>query len=132
MLYAKALQLVQLYVQTRKYVQKSAPQSQQAKRGHKQTQFVAEIEEDDGEAPIGPEEIVAIEKALLSFLDTLFLVAQHLSFKRYPNILKETVECILPIISLDRGAVSLKALEIVLLQRVICSIFHSGCITFHY
>ena len=86
MLYAKALQLVQLYVKPRKYIQnKSGPQSQQMKRGRKKTQTIAEFEEDEGVAPIGPEEIVAIEKAMSSLLYVLFLIAQHLSFKRNPN-----------------------------------------------
>ena len=133
MLYMKALQLVHLYVQTRKYQQKSALQSQQARKGqhnNKQTQPIAEFEEEEGEAPIGPEEITAIEKAMSSFLDVLFLVAQHLSFKRYPNILKETIECILPIISLDRGAVSSKALEIV---QNFCNPLHGDAVqTVHY
>lgn len=57
------------YVKPRKYIQnKSGPQSQQMKRGRKKTQTIAEFEEYEGVAPIGPEEIVAIEKAMPSHL----------------------------------------------------------------
>lgn len=74
------------------------PKSQQEKKGHRQP--TVEVEDYDEETPIGANEIAVIEKAMSSYLDALLLVPQHLSFKRYPTILKETVECILPLVGL--------------------------------
>ncbi|XP_057375119.1 condensin-2 complex subunit D3-L-like [Daphnia carinata] len=128
MLYMKSLQLILLYVQIRKYQQKNATQSQQAKKSQRQPAI--EVEDNEEDTPLGVEEIASVEKAISSYLDALLLVPQHLSLKRYPNILKETVECILPVISLDRGTVSLKALEIV---QNFCTPLHGDAVqTVHH
>ena len=132
MLFMKTLQLIQLYVQTRKYhkTNTTQPTSRKGQSQKQQSQQVAELEEEEEEAPISAEDIASIEKAMSTYLDALLLVSQHLSFRRYPNILKETVECILPIISLDRGTVSLKALEI---TQNFCNPLHGDAIqTVHH
>lgn len=109
MLFSNTIKLIQLYVQIAKYQKKSTHTP--LKKGKRQAVAVAEEENED--APIGNEEIETIENAMPGFMKALTLVAQHLSFKRYPNILKETVESMLPVISLNKESVSLKALEIV-------------------
>lgn len=128
MLYMKALQLILLYVKIRKCQQKNATQSQQAKKGQRQP--AVEVEDNEEDPPLCAEEIASIEKAISSYLDALLLVPQHLSLKRYPTILKETVECILPVINLDKGRVSLKALEIV---QNFCNPLHGDAVqTVHH
>ncbi|KAI9554187.1 hypothetical protein GHT06_019459 [Daphnia sinensis] len=128
MLYMKALQLILLYVQVRKYQQKNVTQSQQGKKGQRQP--AVEVEDNVEDTPLGAEEIASVEKAISSYLDALLLVPQHLSLKRYPTILKETVECILPVISLDKGRVSLKALEVV---QNFCNPLHGDAVqTVHH
>ena len=67
---------------------------------------------------------------MVTFLDCLSLVAQKLSLRRYPNILKETIESMLPLISLGLGSISVQALETV---QCFCNPLHGDAIqTVHY
>lgn len=128
MLFVKTMQLIQLYVQASKYQKTNTPTP--AKKGHKHQQASSEIDEDDEEVPIAAADFSAIEAAMSRYLDALFLVAQHLSFRRYPNVLKETVECMLPMVGLNRGRISLKGLEII---QNFCNPLHGDAVqTVHH
>ena len=126
-LYMKALHLVQLFTQASKYRKTSAPAP--TRKG--QRQAVLEIEEDDDEeSPIGMADIENIEEAVSNYLESVLLVAKNLSFRRYPNILKETIECLLPILSQNRASVSDKALKVL---QYFCDPLHGDSIqTIHF
>ena len=127
MLYLKTLQLNQLFTQANK--------NRQNVVGSKKNQSSKNmsINEFDGEEEghhLSDKEIAAIEKKMDIFLDCLSLVAQKLSFKRYPGILKETIESMLPLISLAAGSVSVKALETI---QCFCNPLHGDADqTVHY
>lgn len=130
MLYVKSLQLIQLYVQAMK-CRKTSTAPPATKKGNKRAPTPMEPEEDDGEeSPIDQESIIWIEENMPEYLDTLLLVAENLSFKRYPSVLKETIECMLPIISLNRGRICLEALEI---AQKFCNPLHGDAVqTVHF
>ena len=126
MLYLKALSLLQLYVQASKYRKHDPPSS---KKGQKQS-LPEEDGDEEGAHCISEAEIAAIDNYTSKYLDTLALVSQHLSFKRYPNVLKDTIESMLPLISLGKGQISLKALEVI---QQFCNPLHGDAIqTVHY
>lgn len=116
MLFAKATQIVNLYIQAVKICAKPISASQKKSNKHASQ----EIEEEE-ESAIADEDFSLIEKLMPVYLKSLLLVSEHLSFKRYPNNLRETVEGILPLIRLGRGPCSLKALEVV---QNFCSLLH--------
>lgn len=125
MLFAKALQLVNLYVQAIKHCTKPISTSQQRNK-----QLASQEVEVEDESVVGEEEFSLIEKLMPVYLSALLLVSEHLSFKRYPNILRETVGGILPLISLDQGPCSLRALEVV---QNFCSPIHGDAVqTVHH
>ena len=125
MLYLKTLQLNQLFIAASKK-SKSAVMSKKSQS--KQSSF-HEIDGDE-EICLSDKDISILEKKMLSFLDCLSLVAQKLSLRRYPNILKETIESMLPVISLGLGSISVQALEIV---QCFCNPLHGDAIqTVHY
>lgn len=113
-----------------KYRKPSSP-AQPARKGQRQAAAIDEdIAEEDEDSPIAAERVAWIEGAMPSYLETLSLVAENLSFKRYPNILKETIECILPIITLNRDRICTAALKIV---QQFCNPLHGEAIqTVHY
>ena len=94
----------------------SSSQSSQnaSKKGRRQPSPVEEEAAEENEiSPIEAEQITWIERAMPNYLDTLSLVAENLSFKRYPAILKETIECMLPVMSFNRDRVCTETLRIV-------------------
>lgn len=128
-LYMKALQLVQLFVQTNKY-RKITTTAPAVKKGQKHHVVLDVDEEEDEESPISFADIEKLEEAVSNLMEAVSMVAKHLSFKRFPNTLKETIECILPILSQSRGSMSSKSLKI--LQRF-CSPLHGDSIqTIHF
>lgn len=132
MLYMKALQLIQLYMQVMKYHKSTTPSSQGSKKKKKAAAPLEpedDVEEEE-DSPIDMDTIKFVENNMSSYLETVSLVAQHLSFKRYPSVLKETIECMLPIISLNRGKVCMEALGIV---QQFCDPLHGDAVqTVHY
>lgn len=131
MLYLKALELVQLFV---KVVKSRRKESTSKKGSQQQSQQV--FDEEDGDdachpsSSISEKEAAAIERHICAYLKSVELVSRYLSFKRYPNILKESIETMLPVISLGKGPISLKALEII---QQFCNPLHGDAIqTVHY
>ena len=126
MLYLKTLQLNQLFITVNKK-RKNAAISKKSQS--KQSSF-HETDVNEEEFYLSDKDISIIEKKMTGFLDCVSQVAQKLSFRRYPNILKETIESMLPIISLGLGSISVQALEIV---QFFCNPLHGDAIqTVHY
>ena len=127
-LYMKSLQLVQLFIQASKY--RRTTTAAPAKKGQRHQVILDVEEEEDEESPISLADIDKLEEAVSNLMEAVSLVAKHLSFKRFPNTLKETIECILPILSQSRGSMSSKSLKI--LQRF-CNPLHGDSIqTIHF
>ena len=130
MLYLKALELVQLYASMARSRQSQAATP---KKGSKQqTQMFGEDEDGDEAAPkpVSEKEAAAMERHVSAYMKSVDLVSKYLSLKRYPNILRESIETMLPVMSLARGPVSVKALEI---MQQFCNPLHGDASqTVHY
>ena len=125
MLYLKVLQLIQLYVQANK-IQKGEASSKKSQKDQ------AMDVEDEGESVLKmtAAEAAAVESHMPGFLNTLKLVSQYLSFRRYPKVLRETIVSMLPMIGQGKGPISLKALEII---QQFCNPLHGDATqTVHY